>query len=225
MASPTSITGTFNVTYGEVNRTESFGSTLNTLTSGGKNYISCDMRVTESSAGTALDPGQVGTTDVGLVAIKNLNTYGDLHVDINYVTSWFTDLIIPPGGLNVITPNVTNNTNGEGSYQSVPKCKTPQAAGAANRTIDTINSNGTLTFTSGHAPFVHDCLIVKDGGGGSDTSTYIVKLSAADTGILYELDGTTVKDITTGWNNAAHGYTTTLQLTPFVDLRYILTEE
>jgi len=207
---PTFTTGSVNLNYGDHSHNDSFDILLDAHadTSAGrvKNFISCDRRVEDPAAGDALPLGDVETANTGLTIIKNLNDYGDLHVDINYASSFTADLIIPAGGVNLIHPNAS---------ASVPtvKCPLPSETSIG---ITSATSAGLVTFDGDREIGTTYIASTANPGGGAN---FIIKIATVRTGTLYELDGVTIKDMSATW-----GATTVVSLDYFVDYRYILTE-
>ena len=212
MASPTIASGSFQLNYGAINRTETFSTVLNELVYSNniKNFNFCDRRIIQTSD-QDLERGDIGDGQLGLILIKNLNDYGDLQVDLNYVSSYVADLVIPPGAVNVVHSAQTLS-------QPVKfRCALTQMTSIG---VTSVATNGTIVFDSG----VNDpctLMMYRTGGGGSGTDHYLVKITAADTGVVYDVSGNNTVDLNTG---SIYTSTTVVTLTPHVDYRTIVTE-
>ena len=110
MASPTIASGSIQLDYGAINRTETFSTALADLVYNNniKNFNFSDRRIIQTSD-QDLERGDIGDGQLGLVLIKNLNDYGDLQVDLNYVSSYVADLVIPPGSANLVNSAQTGS--------------------------------------------------------------------------------------------------------------------
>ena len=212
MGSPTVASGSVQLNYGALTRTESFNTTLDTLiySNNFKNFNYCDRRIIQSSD-QDLERGDVSLGQVGLLMIKNLNDYGDLQVDLNYVSSYVADLVIPPGAVNVVHSAQT------GVQPIKFRCALTQMTSIG---VTSVATNGDIVFDSGVA---NPCAATmqRTGGGGSGTDYYIVKVSAANTGVVYDIGGNTIADLNTG---TVYDSSTVVTLTPHVDYRTIVTE-
>ena len=176
------------------------------------------------NAGHLLDVGDIPVNEtttslnkIGGILIKNMCDYGHLEVDLDNgatLASFSADLKIPPGGANLINPVVAST-----KYPAV-RAEFGQLTGAK---VATIASNGNITFNASSGATVSSpCqgIIVKTGGSGTgNTNHYVVKVSAAHTGVVYELDGTTTVDLT-----ATYVTDSLVNIIPFIDYRYIVTE-
>tara|TARA_B100000287_G_scaffold73643_1_gene65329 strand:- start:4699 stop:5328 length:630 start_codon:yes stop_codon:yes gene_type:complete len=207
---PTTLTGRTSITYGNFSHNESSNITLDDYadsTAGKvKNYNSCDRRVEDPATGSEISYGDIDEANIGLTIIKNMNAYGDLHVDINYSSSFSADLIIPAGGFNVIHPNCSADA-------PRVKCPTAQATGVG---VTSATAAGLITFDGDRTIGTAYIASTANPGGGAN---FIIKISAARTGTLYELDGVTIKDMSSAW-----GGTTEVTLDYFVDYRCTVTE-
>jgi hypothetical protein len=211
MASPTVANGTVQLNYGSLSRTEGFSVTLEDLALADefKNINFTDGRVLEASDDT-LARGNIALGKVGLVIIKNLCSVGDLHVDLNYVSSFVADLIIPPGGVNVVNSAQTG-------AQPI-KLRAP--LGTTTTNVTSVATDGTIVFDSGMtAPC--ECIVARTGGGGSGTDPYLVKVTSENAGSIYDLGGSKTVDLNTG---SVYTSTTALSVSPFIDYRTIVTE-
>ena len=214
---PNTSTGSVSINYGDFSHSESYSIILDAYadTTAGKvkNYNSCDRRVEDPAAGQEIDFGNIDEANIGLTTIKNMNIYGDLHIDINYSTSFAADLIIPAGGVNMIHPNCSADS---------PRAKCPLAT-ISNKNVASVATNGVIVFDSGGVGDVPPMVayMARASGGGSGTDNFIVKVSEENTGIVYELNGTTIKDLST---TSIYTSSTVVNLTPFVDYRCIVTE-
>ena len=212
MASPTQITGNVSINYGGLTRTESYGVTLEPLiySNNFKNFNFTDNRVLQA-ADQDLERGDVNLGFLGLVLLKNLNQYGDLQVDIDYVSSWTSDLVLPPGATNIFHPQQT------GSQVVKCRCALTQMTSIG---VTSVATNGNIVFDSGVANPCH-ATIARTSGGGSGTDVYVVKVTAANTGVIYDIGGNNTVDLNTG---SVYTSSTVVTLTPFVDYRSIVTE-
>ena len=212
MASPTAATGTVQLNYGAINRTETFSTVLDELVYSNniKNFNFCDRRIIQTSD-QDLELGDIGLGQIGLLIVKNLNDYGDLQVDLNYVSSYVADLVIPPGAVNVVHSAQT------GSQPIKFRCALTQMTSIG---VTSVATNGAIVFDSG----VNDpctAMMYRTGGGGSGTDHYLVKISAANTGVVYNISGNATADLNTG---TIYDSATVVTLTPHVDYRTIATE-
>ena len=212
MASPTIASGNFQLNYGAINRTETFSTVLDELVYSNniKNFNFCDRRIIQTSD-QDLERGDIGLGELGLLMVKNLNDYGDLQVDLNYVSSYVSDLVMPPGALNVVHSAQT-------AAQPIKfRCALTQMTGIG---VTSVATNGAIVFDSGVA---NPCTAVmyRESGGGSGTDHYLVKISAANTGVIYDLSGNNTVDLNTA---SIYTSTTVVTLTPHVDYRTIATE-
>ena len=66
-----------------------------------------------------------------------------------------------------------------------------------------------------------EAMMYRTGGGGSGTDHYLVKISAANTGIVYDIGGNSTVDLST---TSIYTSTTVVTMTPHVDYRAIVTE-
>ena len=85
MASPIIASGNVQLNYGTLNKTETFSTTLTDLVYADefKNFNHADRRVLEAADDT-LERGNIALGKIGLLMIKNLCSFGDLHIDLNY---------------------------------------------------------------------------------------------------------------------------------------------
>tara|TARA_R100001530_G_scaffold32211_2_gene25334 strand:- start:1236 stop:1877 length:642 start_codon:yes stop_codon:yes gene_type:complete len=212
MASPTIVSGNFQLNYGAINRTETFSTVLDELVYSNniKNFNFCDRRIIEASD-QDLERGDIGLGGLGLLMIKNLNDYGDLQVDLNYVSSYVADLVMPPGAVNIVHSAQTLS-------QPVKfRCDLPEMTSIG---VTSVATNGAIVFDSGVTDLC-TAIMYRTGGGGSDADHYLVKISAANTGTVYNLSGNNTADLNTG---SIYTSTTVVTLTPHVDYRTIATE-
>ena len=207
---PTNATGSANLTYGDFSHSESFRITLDAYadTTAGKvkNYNSCDRRVEDVD--TEISTGDIAQANIGLTIFKNMNDFGDLHVDINF-SSFAADLIIPPGGVNMIHPATGTDK---------PHIKCP-IAGKTGRGVASATSAGLVTFDGAEDVGTAYIASTANPASGDDFIIKISKGTSPATGVIYELDGVTIKDMSGTW-----GATTEVELTYFVDCRCIVTE-
>ena len=214
MASPIIASGNVQLNYGALNKTETFSTTLTDLVYADefKNFNHADRRVL-AAADDTLERGNIALGKIGLLMIKNLCLFGDLHVDLNYVSPWVADLVIPAGGVNVVHSAQT------GSQPIMFRCP----LGATPVNVTSVATNGDIIFDSGLA---RPCTAIMQrtsstGGTGSGTDYYLVKISEANKGIVYDLGGNNTVDLNT---DSIYTSTTQVSITPHIDYRTIVTE-
>ncbi len=176
-------------------------------------------------AGHLLDVGDIPVNEttttfnkIGGILIKNMCDYGHLEVDLDNgatLTTFNADLKIPPGGANLVNPLIAST-----KYPAVRA----EFGILTDAKVATIASNGNITFNNSHTTTVDSpCqgIVVRTGGSGGSPNTnhYVIKVSAAHTGVVYELDGTTTVDLT-----ATYVTDSLVTITPFIDYRYLVTE-
>jgi len=209
----TSITGSVSLAYGNHNHSESFATTATALSHVNplRNHVAGGGRATPT--GAALDPGDVSATHEGLLLIKNTNTVGALLValagDSNY------DIKIPAATANLISVGTSG----------VVYVK----AAVANQTglgVASVTTAGVITFddpvTTAGTYLMHATTSPDHSHAVTGTS-FIMKTTSdsSTTGTVYELDGTTEKDLNTG---TIYSGSTVVTLNSILDYRYTLTE-
>ena len=202
MATP--IKGSVSLTYGAHTQSETFSPTASTLTNANEhhNYAAGGGRALV--AGGARDVGTIGAAE-GLLIIKNDNTYGALSISLD--TSAY-DISVPAGIANLISIGP--------DHAVYVKCPTATESGI---TVATVTAAGAITFGSGGA--VGTAIMTGASNVNSNTNDYLVEFSASGVGIVYELDGVTIKDLTADYDLADNS---TVNLVYNVRYRYTLTE-
>ena len=200
----TAIKGSVSLTYGAHTQSETFSTTASTLTNANEhhNYAAGGGRALV--AGGALDVGTIGAAE-GLLIIKNDITYGALSISLD--TSAF-DISVPAGIANLISIGP--------DHAVYVKCPTATESGI---TVATVTAAGAITFGSGGA--VGTAIMTGASNVNSNTNDYLVEFSASGVGIVYELDGVTIKDLTADYDLADNS---TVNLVYNVRYRYTLTE-
>ena len=212
----TSISGNVRLTYGTHTHNETFSTTATTLTqdNASHNYSAGGGRA--STTGTALDQlaGTSQSGAEGLLLIKNTNTVGHLLVALDGDNNY--DIKIPADTANLISVG----TEGVVFIKS--------AVSNLSRGVTSFTTAGVITFDSAVTTAGTYLMFATANGGGSTgaihTSAgphFIMKTTsdATTTGTVYELDGTTAKDLT-----GLYAGDTVVTLNAAVDYRYTLTE-
>lgn len=146
--------------------------------------------------------------------IKNVNTSGSLFVSLDGGSNW--DIKIPAGFVNLISVGADSS--------NIVKVKT----GVASQTslgVASVTTAGVITFDAAvttAGTYLMTATASPDRSSSGDL--YIVKTTAdgATTGTVYDLDGSTIKDLATGTVFTA---STVVTLDSIVDYRYTLTEQ
>tara|TARA_R110002051_G_scaffold140428_7_gene213186 strand:+ start:344 stop:976 length:633 start_codon:yes stop_codon:yes gene_type:complete len=207
-----SISGSVSLTYGEFTQDETFDTTGDELSfaNTSNQHIAGQGRAT--STGVALEQGAVGTE--GLLLIKNTNTVGDLLIALDGDGNY--DIKIPPETVNLISVGT----------EGVPYIKTA-AANDATQGVTSATSAGLITFDGGHTVATAGTYVMTATSAGTPDHSgagpsYILKVATdgALIGYAYELDGTTIKDL-----SAVYTSGTVTALVALVDYRYVLTEK
>lgn len=211
---PTSINGNVRLTYGNHNHNETFASSSSayTRTNNTSQYAAGASRAV--IAGAAIDTGTMGANDPqGLLMIKNVNTSGSLLVSLNSGNNF--NIEIPAGFVNLISIGV-------GSNAVHVKSASASQTGVG---VASVTTAGVITFDSNvttAGTYLMTATTSPDRSSSGDL--YIVKTTAdaTTTGTVYDLDGTTTKDLATGPIFTA---STVVTLDSIVDYRYTLTEK
>lgn len=206
----TSISGNVRLVYGNHVHSETYSTTTSAYTNANQfnEYAAGGARAL--SAGSALD---VGTLDVssptpqheGLLIIKNTNNYGSLSVSVDGGSNY--DVSIPAGLVNLISVGP--------DHAVYVKCPTATESGAG---VTSVTSAGVINF-NGSSGAAGTAIMTGVSNVNSNTNDYLVEISAQGTGIVYELDGVTKKDLT-----ADYSASSTVNLVYFAGYRYTLTE-
>ena len=210
---PTSINGNVRLTYGNHNHNETFkgNSSGYSRTNTTSQYAAGGARAL--AAGAALDKGTITSNDSeGLLMIKNANTSGSLFVSLDGGNNW--DIKIPAGFVNLISVGPDHDAYVKTGVSSQTSLGVASVTTAGVITFDAaVTTAGTYLMTPTAAP-----------NHSSSGDLYIVKttVDGATTGTVYDLDGTTKKDLATGTVFTA---STVVTLDSVVDYRYTLTEQ
>ncbi len=201
----TVIKGSASLTYGSHTQSETFSTTASTLTNANEhhNYSAGGGRALV--AGGALDVGTIGAAE-GLLIIKNDNKYGALSLSLDGGSNW--DVSIPAGIPNLISVGP--------DHPVYVKCPTATESGI---TVATVTSAGVITFGSGGA--IGTAIMTGVSNVNGNTNDYLVEFSATGVGTVYELDGVTVKDLTSDYDLTNNS---TVNLVYNVRYRYTLSE-
>ena len=197
----TNISGSVSLVYGSHSHSENFSTTASTLIYSNKSHEYAAGAAIALDEGAALDVGTIDSHE-GLLLVKNNNNIGALSISVDGSAY---DISIPAKVPNLISvgpdhpvsvkcPNA--DINGKGITSASP---------AGVITLDDAATIGTAYMTGA--------------SNTSDTSTYIVEFNTTTTGLAYELDGKTKKDL-----SSVYSATTTVNLQYFVKYRYTLTE-
>ncbi|MAR11643.1 MAG: hypothetical protein CL681_17000 [Blastopirellula sp.] len=207
----TNISGSVSLTYGNHNHSESFTATATALshTNPRRNYVAGGGRAT--ATGAALEAGDVSTLHEGLLLIKNTNTTGHLLIALDGDNNY--DIKIPAATANLISVG----------DQGLVFIKTA-ASNLTTHGVASVTSAGVITFDSNvttAGTYIMMASANPDEDDGASGTSYIMKTTsdAATTGTVFELDGTTKKDLT-----SSYGSSTQVTLNAIVDYRYTLTE-
>lgn len=207
----TSITGTIRLSYGNHVHNETFDSTSNAYTSTNQTqqYSAGGARaVYSATTGVTVDTGTIDS-DEGLILIKNVNTVGPLLVSMDGGNNW--DIKIPAGLANLISVGPDHLVH----------VKTDVAD--ADIGVASVSTAGAIVFDSG-VSFAGTYLInAKTSPNHTSGPFYILKTTtaAATTGTVYELDGSTKKDLATG---TVYTSGTTATIKNIADYRFTITE-
>tara|TARA_Y100000817_G_C16823866_1_gene530211 strand:+ start:415 stop:1068 length:654 start_codon:yes stop_codon:yes gene_type:complete len=214
----TNIVGSVSLSYGSHSHDESFTTTSTALshTDPRRNYVAGGGRAT--ATGAALEAGGVNASHEGLLLIKNTNTTGDLLVAMSGGDNYY-HIQIPAETVNLVSVGTAG----------VVYVKTA-ASNQTSHGVDSVTTAGVITFDSAVTKAGTYIMYATAGGGGSGGSDhtsggphFIMKTTSdsSTTGTVFELDGTTKKDLNTG---SIYGSSTAVTLNAIVDYRYTLTE-
>jgi len=155
-----------------------------------------------------VDTGTIDS-DEGLILIKNVNTVGPLLVSMDAGTNW--DIKIPAGLANLISVGPDHHVH----------VKTGVAD--ADIGVASVSTTGAIVFDSGISFAGTYVINAKTSPDHTSGPFYIVKTTtnAATTGTVYELDGSTKKDLATG---TVYTSGTTATIKNIADYRFTLTE-
>tara|TARA_B100000073_G_C23530057_1_gene491630 strand:+ start:223 stop:684 length:462 start_codon:yes stop_codon:yes gene_type:complete len=142
----------------------------------------------------------------GLLIIKNDNKYGALSLSLDGGSNW--DISIPAGIPNLISVGP--------DHPVYVKCPTATESGI---TVATVTSAGAITFGSGGA--IGTAIMTGVSNVNGNTDDYLVEFSASGVGTVYELDGVTVKDLTSDYDLTNNS---TVNLVYNVRYRYTISE-
>ncbi len=201
----TVIKGSASLTYGSHTQSETFSTTASTLTNANEhhNYAAGGGRALV--AGGALEADLLNASE-GLLIIKNDNKYGALSLSLDDGYSW--DVSIPAGIPNLISVGPDHPVH--------VKCPTATESGV---TVATVTSAGAITFGSGGA--IGTAIMTGVSNVNGNTNDYLVEFSATGVGTVYELDGVTVKDLTSDYDLTNNS---TVNLVYIVKYRYTISE-
>ena len=208
----TNIVGSVSLSYGSHSHDESFTTTSTALghTDPRRNYVAGGGRAT--ATGAALEAGGVNVSHEGLLLIKNTNTTGDLLVAMSGGDSYY-HIQIPAETVNLVSVGTAG----------VVYVKTA-ASNQTSHGVDSVTSAGVITFDSAvtkAGTYIMMASANPDEDDPTSGTSYIMKTTSdsSTTGTVFELDGTTKKDLT-----SSYGSTTAVTLNAIVDYRYTLTE-
>jgi len=208
---PTSVNGTIRLSYGNHVHNETFDSTTNaySFTNQTQQYSAGGSRaVYSASTGVTIDAGTIDSAE-GLLLIKNVNTDGPLLVSMDAGSNW--DIKIPAGFANLISvgPDHAVHVKTDVANQDVG--------------VASVATSGAIVFDS-NISFAGTYLMnAKTSPDHTSGPAYILKTSVNTTtnGTVFELDGTTTKDLSTG---SVYTGSTTVTLQNIADYRFTLTE-
>ena len=200
----TSISGSVRLVYGNHVHSETYSTTASTLTNANESH---DYAAGGSRAVAAANQLQDDTLAAaeGLLLIKNTNNYGSLSVSVDGGSNY--DVSIPAGLVNLISVGP--------DHAVYVKCPTATESGAG---VTSVTSAGVITF-DGSSGAAGTAIMTGVSNVNSNTNDYLVEISAQGTGIVYELDGVTKKDLTADYSGSS-----TVNLVYFAGYRYTLTE-
>ena len=201
----TAIKGSVSLTYGAHTQSETFSTTASTLTNANEhhNYVAGGGRALV--AGGTLEADLLNASE-GLLIIKNDNKYGSLSLSLDGGSNW--DVSIPAGIPNLISVGP--------DHAVYVKCPTATESGI---TVATVTSAGAITFGSGGA--IGTAIMTGVSNVNGNTNDYLVEFSASGVGTVYELDGVTVKDLTSDYDLTNNS---TVNLVYNVRYRYTISE-
>jgi hypothetical protein len=209
----TSISGNIRLTYGnhQHNETYSAETAAPTFSNTGHDYSAGADRATyHANVGTALSAGSIDSAE-GLLLISNNNTVGKLCVSLDAGTSW--DIKIPAGLANLVSVGPDHPVH----------IKT-DIADRTNQSVSSVTTTGGFVFAAA-IPEAGTYVMTANASPDNTTSgpAFIMKTEVNSTtnGKVYELDGSTLKDLATGpvYTGATH-----VNLANVADYRFTLTE-
>jgi len=215
----TNIVGSVSLSYGSHSHDESFTTTTATLTDANpfNEYAAGSGRALVDAGSTPqgdlLSKGAMTGGGEGLLLIKNDNNIGSLLVSMDGGNNW--DISIPAKVSNLISVGPDHD-----AYVKIPDSQ----ANVSNADVVSVTTAGAIVF--GSSPTVHvGTAIMTASSGGDFADDLIVEIDTATTGTVFELDGTTKKDLKTG-EGTTSGYdtSTTVNLVYIARYRYTLTE-
>ena len=205
----TSISGNVSLTYGTHFHSESFSTTTTDLlySNTSHQYAAGGGRATITPA--ALKVGEIDAAE-GLLLIKNTNTSGHLLVALEGDSNY--NIRIPAEQANLISVGTAG----------VVYLKT-EVAQQTGFNVASVTAAGVITFDAYVATVGTYAMKATANPNNASGPFFIMKTTTANslTGTVYELDGTTKKDLTGG---GGYSSTTVVTLDNIVDYRYTLTE-
>ena len=208
---PTSINGTIRLSYGNHVHNENFDSTTTGYSisnKSGEYSAGASRAVYSAGVGVTVDSGTIDSNE-GLLLIKNVNTTGSLMVSMDAGANW--DIKISAGHANIISVGPDHPVH----------VKTNSAD--ADIGVTSVSTTGVIVFDSSVSSAGTYLMNAKTSPDHTSGPFYIVKTAAnsVSTGIVYELDGTVKKDLSTG---SVYTASTTVTIKEIVDYRFTLTE-
>mgnify|MGYP003108690635 CR=1 FL=1 len=208
---PTSISGNVRLQYGNHIHNESFDSTTNAYTFANQSsqYSAGGARAVYSSgSGVAIDTGQIGSAE-GLLLIKNANTSGSLSVSVDAGSNW--DIKIPAGFVNLISVGPDHPIHVRTDIDN------------ADIGVSSVSTNGTIVFDTNVSVAGTYLINAKTNPDHTSGPAFILKttVDATTTGVVFELDGVTTKDLSTG---TIYSSATVATIQNIADYRFTLTE-
>ena len=209
----TSINGTLRLSYGNHTHNENFDSTSDPYTfsnTSGQYSAGGARAVYSASTGVALDTGTIDPHE-GLLLIKNVNTFGPLMVSMDTGANW--DIKIKAGHANLISVGPDH-----------PVHVKTDIADRTNQSVSSVTTTGGIVFT-GSIPEAGTYVMTANASPDNTTSgpSFIMQTEVNSTtiGKVYELNGTTRKDLATG---SVYTAATHVNLASVADYRFTLTE-
>lgn len=209
----TSISGNVRLVYGTHTHNETYNTTSEAYTYSNpvNQYAAGSGRaVYHGSTGAALDVGTIDGSE-GLLLIKNVNTTGKMLLSVDAGSNW--DIQIPAGLVNLISVGPDHAIH----------VKT-NVAQQTSFGVASVTTAGVITFDGAVATAgTYVMKATANPNHSSEGPSYIMKTTsdATTTGTVYELDGTTKKDLATG---TVYSNSTAVTLDYIADYRYTLTE-
>lgn len=200
----TSISGNVRLVYGNHTHNETYSTTATTLTNANERHDYSAGGSRALATGDDLDTGDINSAE-GLLLIKNTNNVGSLLVSVDQGSNY--DISIPAGLVNLISVGPDHSV--------FVKCPVANESGAG---ITSVTSAGGINF-NGSSGAAGTAIMTGVSNVNSNTNDYLVEISTQGTGIVYELDGTTKKNLTSDYSGSS-----TVNLVYFSGYRYTLTE-